>query len=74
MPVPRKPRDKGADADNCAKAVMDAGNSILYSDDAQVATLIVHKLTGQQGEVPSVIITIEPMDPEPWAYRQGYTG
>ena len=33
-----------ADVDNLAKAVLDAGNRILYTDDSQIATLTVSKV------------------------------
>ena len=33
-----------ADVDNLAKAVLDAGNGILYGDDSQVVSLIISKV------------------------------
>lgn len=30
------------DADNLAKAILDAGNGVLFADDQQVASLVVH--------------------------------
>ena len=37
-----------ADADNLGKAVLDAGNGVLYNDDAQVVTPITLKLRGKR--------------------------
>jgi len=57
LPRPRrwhvKPRNN---ADNVAKAVMDACNGLLYLDDGQVAELKVRKLIAAQGETPYVMI------------------
>lgn len=33
-----------ADVDNLAKAVLDAGNGILYRDDSQVVSLVISKV------------------------------
>lgn len=44
------------DADNCAKAVLDALNGIAYRDDASVVDLIVHK---RYAEVGHVVVKIE---------------
>lgn len=38
------PATRRPDADNLAKAVLDALNGVLYADDVQVTTLIVHKI------------------------------
>ena len=58
------------DADNIAKAVMDAGNGTVWLDDRQVALLEVRAIVGAQGEAPCVVVRIDPMadaQPEPWA-------
>lgn len=59
-PTPRR-RACGSrnDADNIAKAVMDAGNGVLWLDDGQIAILHVEKWIGAQGEAPYVKLTVE---------------
>ena len=60
----RKPRERRwhmkarGDADNIAKAVLDAGNGVLWKDDCQVALLNVVKLIGGQGELPYVDVIV----------------
>lgn len=49
------------DVDNIAKAVMDAGNGILWLDDGQIAELYVEKWIGAQGEAPAVYVTAGPI-------------
>lgn len=51
-------RPKLPDADNVAKAVMDAGNGILYGDDGQVVRLVVEKWHAAQGQLPRVEVEI----------------
>jgi Holliday junction resolvase RusA-like endonuclease len=46
------------DADNIAKAILDACNEIVFKDDAQAADLIVRK---RYGEVPGVSVSINPV-------------
>lgn len=46
------------DVDNYAKAVLDAGNSVLWDDDRQVAPLIVDKEWAKPGETGYVDIEI----------------
>jgi Holliday junction resolvase RusA-like endonuclease len=59
-PIPRR-RACGSrnDADNLAKAVMDAGNGVLWLDDGQIAVLHVEKWVGAQGEAPYVRLVVE---------------
>lgn len=38
-----RPTKKVLDVDNAAKLVMDAGNGVIYEDDAQIAELVVSK-------------------------------
>jgi len=45
------------DADNIAKAVLDAGNSVLWLDDRQVASLKVDRIIGVPGEGERVWIS-----------------
>ena len=52
----RTPCTKRPDIDNVVKAILDAGNGILWADDAQVYRLEVFKLYGREGEAPSVIL------------------
>lgn len=59
VPVPRRPKAGRPDPDNIAKAVMDAGNGILFADDSQVARLVVEKFVGAQGEAPRVELVVE---------------
>lgn len=46
------------DADNVAKAILDALNGICFADDAQVVTLTVRKA---YGAAPGVGVVIEPV-------------
>lgn len=55
----RRPRVGKPDCDNLAKAVLDAGNGVLWGDDAQVAELIVRRWVGVEGEAPRVEVTVE---------------
>jgi len=57
---PRKQawRDKRPDADNLAKAALDAAQGVVYSDDAQVVRLIVEKFHAAQGDVPRVVLEV----------------
>ena len=50
------------DADNVAKACLDAGNGLLYEDDAQVAQLTILRVVAAEGEAPRVEVTVEPFD------------
>ena len=51
------------DVDNIAKAVLDAGNGVLWIDDAQVAELFVRKIVGMQDELPHVEVTVVRLSP-----------
>ena len=65
IPVPRRPKAGRPDPDNLGKAVMDAGNGILFGDDSQVARLVVEKWIGAQGEAPFVEITVRDLTASP---------
>lgn len=54
-----RPRPSRPDADNVGKIVCDAGNGVLWLDDAQVVRLIVEKWVAAQGEGPCVAVTVE---------------
>lgn len=58
-PRGREPRVTKPDADNVAKAVMDAAESAgLFQRDSQVYSLTVTKITGAQDEAPRVEVTV----------------
>jgi Holliday junction resolvase RusA-like endonuclease len=64
MPVPTRPYVAQInDGDNLAKAVMDAGNGVLWNDDGQVAHLVVERWWGAQGEAPFVRVTVQEWTP-----------
>lgn len=50
------------DCDNLGKAVLDAGNSILWADDAQVSELVVRKWYGYPGQDPFVEVTVRELE------------
>jgi Holliday junction resolvase RusA-like endonuclease len=55
-----------ADVENLEKALLDAGNGILWHDDRQVAVLHGAKIIGAQGEPPGVQVTVSALpDEEP---------
>ena len=39
------------DADNVAKAILDALNGLAYKDDSQVANLLIFKLYGEENKI-----------------------
>ena len=48
-----------ADVDNLAKAVLDAGNGVLFVDDRQIKTLEIHKIDGADEEIQIRIYEME---------------
>lgn len=60
-PMPRTWHVKRPDADNCAKAVLDALNAIAWHDDSQVASLTVRKCYASGSEPPACVIEIRDM-------------
>lgn len=62
-PTPRRPKMSRPDAENVAKAVQDAASGVLFTDDAQVARLVVEKWIGAQGEAPGVTIFVRAIEP-----------
>lgn len=64
MEVPRVWRDKTPDAENVAKAVLDAATGVLWHDDAQVARLVIAQVTGAQGEAPRVEVEVSELAEE----------
>ncbi len=55
----RIPRPSRPDGDNVLKAVQDAGNGVLFLDDAQVVDARVRKWYAAEGEAPQVVVTLE---------------
>lgn len=51
------------DIDNVAKAVLDAGNGILWLDDKQVASLIAHKRYGEVSRIAVQVYEYESIKP-----------
>lgn len=51
------------DADNVAKAVMDAGNGILWADDAQICELVVVKEYASPVKSPRIVIQLSELRP-----------
>lgn len=62
IPVPRRWCGKAKDADNLAKAIMDAGNGVIYPDDRAIAHLDAFKIIAAQGEPPKTVVSIRPLD------------
>ena len=57
-PMPRYLHTSTPDADNLAKAVMDALNGIAYKDDSQVCQLRVEKWVAGGDEMPHIDVEI----------------
>ena len=57
-PAPARWKASTPDAENVAKAVQDAGKGILWTDDAQVARLVVDKVFAAQGDEPRVVLEV----------------
>jgi Holliday junction resolvase RusA-like endonuclease len=58
-PRPERWHAKKPDAENVAKAVLDAATGVVYLDDSQVAYLTVSKRIAAQGAAPAVILEVE---------------
>lgn len=52
-------RPSRPDIDNLQKAVLDAGNGVLWMDDAQVVHCDVRKVIEIEGVGPSVVVVLE---------------
>lgn len=64
-PTPRRYHMKQrGDADNLAKAVLDAAKGVFWLDDCQVARLEVEKHIGAQGEAPYVLVRMTTLPEE----------
>jgi len=49
---------KKPDWDNLGKAISDAGNGVLWIDDAQIAEVTVRKVIAAQGDAPCVLVVV----------------
>jgi Holliday junction resolvase RusA-like endonuclease len=58
-PMPRYAKTSKPDADNLAKAVLDALNGIVWDDDAQVFDLRIIKVVAGGDEQPRTEITVQ---------------
>lgn len=56
--TPRRPHAKKPDAENVAKAVLDAATGVVWLDDSQVTDLRIRKVIGEQGEAPYVQVSV----------------
>lgn len=61
-------RTSRPDADNVAKAVLDAGIAVLWADDSSVVRLVVEKRYGPES---SVVVTVEPVQAIDSAHAEG---
>lgn len=50
---------KNGDADNLGKAILDAGNGVLWRDDSQVVRLVVNRWYAPTGEPAMVRMLVE---------------
>jgi len=58
-PTPMVPKPNGPDADNVAKAVLDAMQGAeVIADDRQVVRLVVEKWTAAGDQMPGVSVTL----------------
>lgn len=76
-PRPQRRHTKRPDADNVAKAVLDAALGVLWGDDAQVCVLRVEKWIAAQGEAPSIEVMLSLADAEltvPWEDEDDHNG
>jgi len=60
--VPERWHTKRGDIDNVVKAVLDAGNGVLWLDDAQVCSVSAQKVIAAQGEPPNVVVRVRELD------------
>lgn len=52
------PRTSRPDVDNVAKIVLDAGNGVLWGDDAMVTDVRVRKWVHAAGEAPRLLVVV----------------
>jgi len=61
-PMPRTPKHTKPDLDNVVKAVEDALEGVLWTNDAQIARLVAEKVwLAGEGERPGVRIQVAPL-------------
>jgi Holliday junction resolvase RusA-like endonuclease len=53
-PVMRQPKTTRPDIENIGKAFLDAATGLVWTDDSQVAEIVIRKFVGAQGEAPYV--------------------
>ena len=63
-PMPRYRKTSKPDIDNLQKAVLDALNGVLWTDDAQVCAGGVEKWHAAGDESPHTVVWIEAIEPE----------
>ena len=73
VPVPRRFRAQRPDVDQIEKLLLDAGNEVLWRDDAQVVRVVAEKWTGAQGEAPSVLVEVRSLQPHGAAAERVHT-
>lgn len=59
-PQQERPHTKRPDAENVAKAVLDAATGIVWLDDSQVCDLTIEKRIAAQGCAPYVMVEVTP--------------
>lgn len=55
----RQPKSTRPDIDNYEKALLDAGNGVLWRDDGQIWYVCQRKLFAAENEVPHVVMFVE---------------
>jgi Holliday junction resolvase RusA-like endonuclease len=61
-PRPQEWRAKKPDIDNIIKAVLDAGNGVLWQDDNLVVRVIGEKFQAPQGGSPRIEVTVQAIE------------
>ena len=64
-PVIARWHAKRPDAENVAKAILDAATGVLWLDDAQVSRLEVSKVIASQGAAPGVRVEVRALGSKP---------
>ena len=58
-PAPERWKATRPDADNVVKAVLDAGNGLLWKDDGAAVEVVVRKREAAQGALPGTVVRVE---------------
>lgn len=61
-PRPSEPKVSKPDLDNVLKLILDAATGVVWHDDCQVASALIEKRVGAQGEPPRTQVGIWTMD------------